>query len=110
MRALLLFALAPTIGACVDNDPSESTTSQTIVSENKLAANKLAANKLAANKLAANKLAANKLAVGDLIETPDGREVLNYAISCALRDGDVLEATASDGTEIGRASGRERGE
>jgi hypothetical protein len=108
MRALLLFTFGSLITACIDNGPSESSTSQSVIGENKLAANKLAANKLAANKLAANKLAANKLAanklaanklaVGDLIESADGREVLNYAISCALRDGDVLEATASDGT------------
>jgi len=93
MRALLIIAFGSVTAACIDSAPPESSTSQSVISENKLAANKLAA-----NKLAANKLAANKLAVGDLIETPDGREVLNYAISCALRDGDILEATASDGT------------
>src|SRR5262245_40223696 len=108
MRALLVVAFASSFLACVDEDPLEGTTTQSVVGENKLAGNKLAGNKLAGNKLAGNKLAGNKLAgnkleinVGGaaaLLATADGREVLSYIVSCALPAGMSLVATASDGT------------
>jgi hypothetical protein len=87
------------VGACTDA-PSLSEVGSAITTHNKLAGNKLAGNKLAGNKLAGNKLAGNKLAgnklalnmagAGDLMETPDGREVLTYIVSCALPEGQTL--------------------
>ncbi len=88
-----------------DVDTGESTSA--VVVNNKLAANKLAANKLAANKLAANKLAANKLAANklelnnvganELLETDEGREVLSFIVSCAIKEGNTLVATTAGG-------------
>jgi len=98
-----LFACFVVLGlsACTDDLATGSST-ESVVSGNRLAANRLAANRLAANRLAANRLAANRLAanrlaanlatVGDLLMTPDGREVLSFIVSCALREGDVLVA------------------
>jgi hypothetical protein len=62
---------------------------------NKLASNKLAANRLAANRLSSNRLAANGLGTGDLLSTPDGRNVLSYVIGCALPAGETLVAPQS---------------
>ena len=86
----------------VDVEGTGESTSAIVV-ENKLAANKLAANKLAANKLAANKLAANKLAANklelnnvganELLATEEGREVLSFIVSCAIKEGNTLVAT-----------------
>ncbi len=74
-----------------------------VVADNRLAANRLAANRLAANRLAANRLAANRLAanrlelnqagVGELLETDEGREVLSFIVSCAVKEGETLVAT-----------------
>ncbi|MEO8700645.1 MAG: hypothetical protein ABI867_11405 [Kofleriaceae bacterium] len=70
--------------------------------DNRLAANRLAANRLAANRLAANRLAANRLAAnrlelnvgdaGELLGTPEGREVLSFIVSCAVKEGETLVA------------------
>jgi len=91
--------------ACTD-DLTASSSGQGLVSGNRLAANRLAANRLAANRLAANRLAANRLAanrlaanlatVGALLETPEGREVLSFIVSCAL-PGDVVLVAEKDG-------------
>jgi hypothetical protein len=106
MRTLIAVSVLWGFAACTDQETLGEETGSVVANNklaanklaaNKLAANKLAANKLAANKLAANKLAANKLAIEDLITTPDGREVLSYAISCAF-DADVTLVAEYMGT------------
>jgi hypothetical protein len=67
------------VGACTDA-PSLSEVGSAITTHNKLAGNKLAGNKLELNMAGA----------GDLMETPDGREVLTYIVSCALPEGQTL--------------------
>jgi len=98
VAAILGFAL---FGCATETDYGESTSS--VVADNRLAANRLAANRLAANRLAANRLAANRLAANrlelnvidanDLLCTPEGREVLSFIVSCAVDEGQTLEAT-----------------
>src|SRR5512133_1199414 len=93
MRVFAYFVASAFLAACVGTDDT-SNTGQSVVAMNKLSANKLSANKLSANKLSANKLSANKLSAnklsanlasaGDLLATPDGREVFGFIISCAL--------------------------
>ena len=101
------------------------TTADARLSANRLSANRLSAFSAKANSAAASKLAASKLAIeqlgpheyavdpeaaGDLLATPEGREVLSFIVSCALPDGVTLLATAPDGTlleffgELGLAS------
>jgi hypothetical protein len=104
MRALAIATAASLAIGCVASD-STSSTSQAVTAWNRLAANRLAANRLAANRLAANRLAANRLAAnqlsvnqiaaGDLLSTPDGRDVMSYVVSCALPANETLVATSS---------------
>jgi hypothetical protein len=77
-------------------------TTHAVESHNRLATNRLATNRLATNRLATNKLAAYALTStrleanttsAELLQTPDGREVYSYLISCALPEGMVIEAT-----------------
>lgn len=108
MRSLLFtLAFASLIGCAVDEGDFGST-SQSIVVNNRIAANRIAANRIAANRIAANRIAANRIAANrltlspagdDLIETADGREVLTYIVSCALKEGTVLVGTDSNGVE-----------
>ncbi len=49
-------------------------------------------NKLAANKLAANKLQLNNVGANDLLATDEGREVLSFIVSCAIKEGNTLVA------------------
>lgn len=102
MRALLFTCLAVVGSSACTDDLATRSSSHGLVSSNRLAANRLAANRLAANRLAANRLAANRLAanrlaanlatVGDLLKTPDGREVLSFIVSCALPEDVTLVA------------------
>jgi len=96
--------LACTLIACTTSSPpsAESSTNQAVKSMNRLAANRLAANRLAANRLAANRLAANSLTstrlvaleeTSQILETPAGRDVYSYIVSCALPEGVTIEAT-----------------
>lgn len=88
-------------GDDVVDGTGESTSA--IVVDNRLAANRLAANRLAANRLAANRLAANRLAANrlelnqagasELLATDEGREVLSFIVSCAVKEGETLVAT-----------------
>ena len=119
MRSIALIGVVFSIG-CADELPIESESVSSVIVLNKLATNKLATNKLATNKLATNKLATNKLATnrfvlnpqnaGELLSTPDGREVLTYLVGCAMPEGQILVGT-HDGTtyefygELGLAPG-----
>jgi hypothetical protein len=60
---------------------------------NRIGANRIGANRIGANRIGANRLAANMIAVGDLLSTPEGRELFTYVASCAMAGTDVLEAT-----------------
>jgi hypothetical protein len=100
-----MFAAMALSGCAIVDDTS--TTESNVITHNRLAANRLAANRLAANRLAANRLGTQQLSNGssslsdeaaDLLATSDGRDVLNYLISCALPSGTSL--IASDGTEF----------
>jgi hypothetical protein len=94
--------LASSLVACTDEAVEEGSGSQSVVVDNRLAANRLAANRLAANRLAANRLAANRLAAnrleldpigaGDLLKTPEGIELMNFIVGCALPSGVTLVA------------------
>ncbi len=92
MRSILgLAALAmPLLLACTDPGIGEetSTSDQSVTSENKIAMNKIAMNKIAMNQLAA----------GDLLATSEGRDVLEYLVSCSLSEGTTLVATVGDET------------
>lgn len=94
MKQLLMVALA---GCALESVPDLADISSEVTSANKLAANKLAANKLAANTLAANSMRASSLSQSPLIETPEGREVLSYIVSCALREGQSIQVRDREG-------------
>ncbi|MGE0550191.1 MAG: hypothetical protein AB7O24_10065 [Kofleriaceae bacterium] len=64
---------------------------------NRLAVNRLAVNRLAVNRLAVNRLALNAVSAGELVATPEGRELLSYVVSCAVPEGQTLVAE-HDGT------------
>ena len=73
------------------------------ITHNRLASNRLASNRLASNRLASNRLASNRLASngltadmessGEILSTPEGRELYAYMMSCALRAGVDIHAT-----------------
>jgi hypothetical protein len=102
MRILAPLLLVVAASACADEVDSLSEASSAVVIDNRLAANRLAANRLAANRLAANRLAANRLAANrlelnvgsaaELLATAEGREVLSFIISCAVKEGETLVA------------------
>ena len=78
-------------------------------SHNRLASNRLASNRLASNRLASNRLASNSLsstkleataAAGELLSTPEGREVYYYLVSCALPAGVSIQAQVPGAADI----------
>src|SRR5260221_9936843 len=106
MRLFIPAALGVSLVACVVEPDATTTDTQSVVIHNRIAANRIAANRIAANRIAANRIAANRIAANrlrladdasDLIETADGREVLDYIISCALPDTETLVGTDSHG-------------
>ena len=57
---------------------------------NRIALNRIALNRIALNRIALNRLQANLASIGDLLDTPDGREVFSFVVSCAFKEGEVL--------------------
>lgn len=104
---LPIAALSLLVGCMVA--PDESTSSEELVGANRIAANRIAANRIAANRIAANRIAANRIAAnrlsvnlltaGELLATPEGREVFSLIVGCALPSTITLVATV-DGTEF----------
>ena len=102
MRPLFLAACSKMLIACtVDGPTDEGVTNQNLATQNRLASNRLASNRLASNRLASNRLASNRLSANRLIanpetaeilETPEGRDVYAYIISCALHETVTIEA------------------
>ena len=70
-------------------NPAKLTTAKT-------AAAKMSSSKLAATELGPNRFAANPRGVSDLMATSDGREVLDFIVSCALPYGTTLVAQDAD--------------
>jgi hypothetical protein len=103
MRSAYLAAVSSLLIACTTNGPSDGVTNQAVEGWNRLAGNRLAGNRLAANRLAGNRLAGNRLAgnglgfhalqeTAQILETPEGRDVYSYIVSCALPDNVTIEA------------------
>jgi len=88
-----------------------------VVTHNRLAGNRLAGNRLAGNRLAGNRLAGNRLSTngleadmstaGELLSTPEGRELYAYVISCALPSGTTIEATIPGAPDSGPGTGND---
>lgn len=96
MTVVFVSAMA---AACV-GEPDVSTSTQGVLEGNRLAVNRLAVNRLALNRLAVNRLAVNKisnnlyqLTANDLISTAEGRELLEYVVTCAIPAEVVLVGT-----------------
>jgi hypothetical protein len=104
MRSLCFAACSLLLACTVESN--ESVTTQAAQGWNRLAGNRLAGNRLAANRLAGNRLAGNRLAgnslggasleanpdTAQILETPEGRDVYSYIVSCALPDNITIEA------------------
>jgi len=102
--------------ACV-GDPDVSTRTHGVAEGNAIAINAIAINGIALNGIAINGIAINSLSNNlyeltstDLLATDEGREVLKYAISCAIPYGIALTSSYAGMTynfvgEIGLAPG-----
>jgi len=97
-----------TAAACTDEsddpvDTSENT--QSVTTANSLSYNRIATNRIATNRIATNRIATNRLSngnlaldedqAGDLLTTPEGRELLTYVVGCALTKTQTLEGSAN---------------
>jgi len=98
LRAASAIAIA-LVGGCISLD--EGSTTQEAGTHNRLATNRLATNRLATNRLATNRLATNALdstrltalaETAQILETPEGRDVYSYVISCALAENVTISA------------------
>jgi len=91
LRSLVL------LGGCLLLLFADVTDASAKIAANKLASNRIASNKIAANRLAVDSLSADgitidQLAANDLLTTEDGRQVLEYLLSCALPEEVTLVA------------------
>ncbi len=107
LPAFRLVAVSVLFAACVDA-PGESISTAPKITLNKFSPEKLVANKVAANKVVANKIVGAKLALntysvnlnsaGELLSTPDGRELISVIVACALPSTITLQATVAGTT------------
>lgn len=97
MRSVMTaFFLAAMATGCV-GEPDVSTRTQGVLEVNKITVNKITVNRVQLNKITVNKITVNKITVngyslnqvaaGELLSTEDGRELLTYAIQCAIPSG-----------------------
>ena len=106
MRPLYIAAATTMLLACTVDTPDDGVSNQAATIRNRLASNRLASNRLASNRLASNRLASNRLAsnslsyvalsdTSDILDTPEGRDVYSYIISCALPEGITIVANVA---------------
>jgi hypothetical protein len=99
MRSVITVVFVATMATgCVGEEPNLSMSTQGVLEGNKIISNKIISNRLQLNKIISNKIISNKLsnfryriAANDLMSTADGREVLDYVVSCAIPSGVTLE-------------------
>ena len=103
MRLVVPLALLVAAG-CIDSElesePNLSEDTQSVVVDNRIALNRIALNRIALNRIALNRIALNRIAlnrlqanlssIGTLLDSPEGREVFSFVVSCALEEGSVL--------------------
>ncbi|WP_437721752.1 hypothetical protein [Sorangium sp. So ce861] len=88
------------LAEALESEPAEGqlgSTGEALTSMNRLSMNRLSMNRLSMNRLSMNGLSAGALSPSgsdlsstELIETPEGRELLAYVIRCALPEGESL--------------------
>jgi hypothetical protein len=97
MRSVLTVVFVATMATGCVGEPDVSTRTQGVLEVNKITVNKITVNRVQLNKITVNKITVNKITVngyalnevaaGDLLSTEDGRELLSYAIQCAIPAG-----------------------
>jgi hypothetical protein len=102
MRVVLSVVVAAVAGAACVGSPDFSTTQQDILEKNRIATNRIATNRIATNRIATNRIATNRISssrfalntqsANDLLGTPEGRELLQYIVGCAIPPDVSLEA------------------
>ncbi|WP_437314498.1 hypothetical protein [Sorangium sp. So ce385] len=83
------------LAEALEGEPAEAhpgSTGEALTSMNRLSMNRLSMNRLSMNGLSAGGLSPSGAALSstELIETPEGRELLTYVIRCALPEGESL--------------------
>ncbi|KYF89838.1 hypothetical protein BE20_19465 [Sorangium cellulosum] len=83
------------LAEALEGEPAEGqpgSTGEALTSMNRLSMNRLSMNRLSMNGLSAGGLSPGgaDLSSTELIETPEGRELLTYVIRCALPEGESL--------------------
>jgi hypothetical protein len=87
LRKFSLLLAVSSLAACTAED-SLTSTSQSVTTWNRLSSNRLSSNRLSSNRLALDPHGAS-----GLLATDDGRNVLSYIVSCAIDQGQSLEAS-----------------
>ncbi len=85
------------LGACLLVLCADLPSASARIGANKLASNGLSVNRIGANRIASSSLSTDgvtidRLAASDLLATEEGRQVLEYLVSCALPEGVTLGA------------------
>ena len=91
MRSVLCFLIAISLPACAQA-PDELSTSAEVVSGNRIILNRIILNRIILNRIilnrisltqiAVNRLSVNMATAGELLATPDGRDVFSLVVSC----------------------------
>jgi hypothetical protein len=104
MRSVLCFLIAISVPACAQA-PDESSTSADVVSVNRIILNRIILNRIILNRIilnrisltqiAVNRLSVNMASAGELLATPEGRDVFSLVVSCAVPSNITLVATVN---------------
>lgn len=104
MRSVLCLLIAVLLPACAQA-PNESSTSAEVVSGNRILLNRILLNRILLNRIALSQVALHRISVnrlsvnmgtaGDLLSTPDGRDVFSLVVSCAVPSQVTLVATVN---------------
>ena len=89
------------VTAACSNEPSGdeeySDKQQSVTEGNALLPNRIVTNRIVTNRIVTNRLSNGNYQLNDnaaeLVETPEGRELLTYVVSCALGEDQVVEST-----------------
>ncbi len=82
---LMLSSLA--FVACTDESENLSSGSHGVVTNNRITSNRISS-----NRISSNRFEANIESMGDLLDTPEGQELLAFLLGCALPEGVTVVA------------------
>ena len=107
MQLVSLLVASLAFAGCTDESENLGSGTHGVVTTNRITSNRISGNRISGNRISGNRISGNRISgnrfeaniesMGDLLESPEGQELLAFLIGCALPEGVTLVATDPNG-------------